>query len=46
MGQIDEAKRNDMFLQDPNIVDSMVFWKPADDPAAWTQLWNEVKASA
>lgn len=46
MGQIDEAKRNDMFLQDPNIVDSMVFWKPADDPAAWTKLWNEVKVSA
>lgn len=46
MGRIDQNKRNDMFLQDPNIVESMVFWKPADDPAAWTKIWNEVKASA
>lgn len=46
MSKIPAAKRNEMFLQDPNIVDKMVFWKPADRPADWTKLWNEVKAGA
>ncbi len=46
MNKIPAAQRRDMFLQDPNLVEKMVFWKPADKPAEWTKIWNEVKAGA
>jgi hypothetical protein len=44
MAKIPAAKRRDMFLQDPNIVEKMVFWKPAARMEDWTRLWNQVKA--
>jgi spermidine/putrescine-binding protein len=46
MSKIPAGKRRDMFLQDPNLIEKMVFWKPAAKPADWTKLWNEVKAHA
>lgn len=44
MAKIPAAKRRDMFLQDPNLIEKMVFWKPAANMQAWTNLWNQVKA--
>ena len=35
-----------MFLNDPNILEKMYFWKPAPQQAQITQMWTEVKASA
>jgi spermidine/putrescine transport system substrate-binding protein len=46
MAKIPAAKRKDMVLQDPNLVDKMIFWKPAAGMAEWTKIWSEVKAGA
>jgi len=46
MQKLAPSLRRDMFMNDPNILDKLVFWKAADNPQAWTQMWNEVKASA
>ena len=46
MAKLSAAKRKDMFLNDPNILEKMYFWKPAPQQAQITQMWTEVKASA
>jgi hypothetical protein len=40
-----EDVRARMTLNDPNIVQSMIWWQAAGDEQRWNDLWNEVKAS-
>lgn len=44
MDQPDEL-RNRLMLNDPDLLSSMVWWKPAADEQRINDLWNEVKAS-
>jgi hypothetical protein len=34
-----------MTFNDPNIVQSMIWWQAAGDEQRWNDMWNEVKAS-
>ena len=38
--------RNSMFLNDPNLLDKLLFWEPSGQPAKWANIWNEVLAAA
>lgn len=40
-----EDVRARMTFNDPNIVQSMIWWQAAGDEQRWNDLWNEVKAS-
>jgi spermidine/putrescine transport system substrate-binding protein len=40
-----EDVRARMTFNDPNIVESMIWWQAAGDEQRWNDLWNEVKAS-
>jgi spermidine/putrescine-binding protein len=38
--------RNSLFLNDPNLLDKLLFWEPAGQPTKWANIWNEVLAAA
>jgi spermidine/putrescine transport system substrate-binding protein len=40
-----EDVRARMTFNDPNIVQSMIWWQAAGDEQRWNDMWNEVKAS-
>ena len=40
-----ESQRNELMLNDPNLLSSMVWWKQAADTQRINTLWNEVKAA-
>ena len=46
MAALAPAFRKDLFMNDPDLLDKLLFWQPAADRAKWDQLWTEVKAAA
>jgi spermidine/putrescine transport system substrate-binding protein len=40
-----EETRARMTFNDPNIVESMIWWQAPGDEQRWNELWNEVRAS-
>lgn len=45
LSMLPEEARARMTFNDPNIVQSMIWWQAAGDDQRWNDLWNEVKAS-
>jgi spermidine/putrescine-binding protein len=45
MSSYPEATRNQLMLNDPDLLTSLVWWRPVKDLQRITALWNEVKAS-
>ncbi|MFN8591894.1 MAG: extracellular solute-binding protein [Thermomicrobiales bacterium] len=45
LDSLPEEVRARMTFNDPNIIESMIWWQAAGDEQRWNDLWNEVKAS-
>ncbi|MCC6945059.1 MAG: extracellular solute-binding protein [Thermomicrobiales bacterium] len=45
LSMLPEEVRARMTFNDPNIVESMIWWQAVGDEQRWNDLWNEVRAS-